>query len=157
MSSGLDRKRQYLSVLWSRMPRGWALKTEAAVDNLSKFLACLEFWGFCREQILILGVFWLVIGTSGMPDKLSVCKSGVKREPSIFRYVNLERKLKVGNVFRILGYNCINDIADSPVSGALGIEPIGAAPILRTIQRIKAGMLTAARFFLGHLYSSHIR
>lgn len=85
------------------------------------------------EQFEILGVVRLVIGTCRMPDKHCICKSGVKREPSIFRYVNLERKLKVDNVFRILGYNCINDIAESPVSGALGIEPIGAAPILRTI------------------------
>jgi|GEM_PF-4004093 len=120
----------------------------SAGGNSRKAPSSGTFQVFSWEQSEILGVFRLVIGTFELPDNHCVCKSGVKREPSIFRYVNLERKLKVGSVFRILGYNCINDIAESPVSGALGIEPIGAAPILRTIQRIKAGVFTQPAFFL---------
>ncbi len=88
-------------------------------------------------------------------DKAEICKSGVKREPSIFRYVNLERKVKTDTVFENIGYNYYIDIAETPVSEAVGIQPVGAAPTLRTIQRTKAGVLTTARFFLAFLVVAH--
>jgi hypothetical protein len=97
-------------------------------------------WSSSWELAKGFPVFQLVIGIAAMPDKEWICKSGVKREPSIFRYVDLKRKVKTDNLFGNIGYNCINDIADPPVSEALGIEPVGAAPTLRTIQRHKAGL-----------------
>lgn len=85
------------------------------------------------ELSLTLAVFPLVLSLTLVPDKDWICKTGVNREPSIFRYVNLERKVKTDHVFRIIGYKYINDIADPPVSEAPGMEPVGAAPTLRTI------------------------
>lgn len=139
---------------------------EAALAGSDRENSCLA-WLFgrgmaeaapsVREQRDAFCVFPLVISLAMMPDKEWICKSGVKREPSIFRYVDLKRKVKTDNVFGNIGYNCINDIADTPVSEALGIEPVGAAPTLRTIQRHKAGVFTTARFFVCKISSRFIR
>jgi len=105
------------------------------------------------EHLEIVDVFRLVISLAAMPDKSCICKSGVKREPSIFRYVKLKRKVKRDNLFGIIGYNCINDIADPPVSEALGIEPVGAAPTLRTIKDIKRECTQQPAFLLAEKLS----